>query len=605
MDQRYILPNGQPYDLWEDNTEYRKVLHVSQKDGSLNGDGSTEHPFLTVAQAVPFAVPGTKVVIHEGVYHETVRPLFSGKSYTEMVMFCGAEGEQAEITGAEVFTGTFRDSEGWKKQEGTVRNVYEFEQKDAKVYMAKFDRNVFIGTNPFGAVNGPVLPWYNGVIPKMFNARNDEMKQIVALRRGMLFCDGERMEQVLNYFQLGEKDNRFFVEDDGITFHIRFRDDSAPEGHILEYTAREYGFYPEEKYFSYIHLKNLSFTKGGNGFPPPQAGVISTNCGHHWLVEDCKVLDANGAGMDIGFQCPNRFSPEPRGHHIIRGCEFSRCGIVGLTGMPANSLTHYIDNILPSILVENCRFLDNCWHNFESLCENAALKMHRLHNSLLINNYISGVSYASGIWLDSYNVNLLIEGNVLLHVTSTYGAIFLEASNEDQIVRHNIVVDSRMNRNENGGNGIYSHTCEDIKTVRNICLNCENHGIVHHWHDVQKVPGGSGCCGFDFDTFENIVSDCAHLVMLGRERNQVDGNIYGVFREQAPLRIAQPKAWLDLKHWQRNYGYDLHGRMADITYDLQEDTGLLLTVDGKTWQIDLLGDIAVQIDNIMEGCSRL
>jgi len=601
IDQKYILPNGEAYDLWEDKTEYKTVLHISQKNGSVNGDGSEEKPFLTIAQAVPLAVPGTKVVVHEGVYRETVRPQFSGKSNTEMVMFCAAEGEQVEITGAEIYNGTYFESEGWKKQEGTIRNVYEFAQPEAKVYAAKFDRNSFIGTNPFGAINGPVLPWYNGVVPKMFNAKNDVMKQIVTLRRGMLFCDGERVEQVLNYFQLGEKDNRFFVEDDGITFHIRFKGDSAPEGHTLEFTAREYCFYPEEKYFSYIHLKNLSFTKGGNGFPPPQAGVVSTNCGHHWLVEDCKVLYANGAGMDIGFQCPNRFSLEPRGHHIIRGCEFSHCGIVGLTGMPGNSLTHYIDNILPSILVEDCRFIDNCYHNFESLCENAALKMHRLHNSLLINNYFSGVHYASGIWLDSYNVNLLIEGNVLLHVTSTYGGIFLEASNEDQVVRHNIAVDSTSNNgHENGGNGIYSHTCEDIKTIRNICLGCERHGIVHHWHDVQKVPGGAGCSGFDFDTVENIVSDCDHLVMLGREKNVVDGNIYGVYREQAPLRIVNPKAWLDLSHWRRNYGYDLHGRMAEISYELQEDKRLLITIDGRNYDIDLFGDISKQIDNIID-----
>jgi len=599
--KKYILPNGNAYDLWEDKTSYQTILHVSQKNGSTAGDGSAQKPFLTIAQAVPLAKPGTKVVIHEGIYRETVRPIFSGKSEEEMVMFCGAEGEQVEVTGAEIFRGTFRESEGWKRQEGTIRNVYEFDQKDAKVYMTRFDRTAFIGTNPFGAINGPVLPWYNGVAPKLFKATNDDTKQIVSMRRGMLFCDGQRVEQVLNYFQLGEKDNRFFVEDDGLTFHIRFKDDASPENHVLEYTAREYCFYPEEKYFSYMHLKNLSFTKGGNGFPPPQAGVLSTNCGHHWLIEDCKVLDANGTGADIGFQCPNRFSLEPRGHHIIRGCEFSRCGIVGLTGMPANSMTHYIDNVFPSILVENCRFIDNCWHNFESLCENAALKMHRLHDSLLINNYFSNTHYASGIWLDSFNVNILLEGNVVLHTASTYGGIFLEANNEDQIVRHNIVVDSRIYKSENGGNGIYSHTCEDIKTIRNICLACENHGIVHHWHDVQKVPGGAGCSGFGFDTIENIVSHCTHLVMLGREKNEVDGNIYGTYFEQAPLRIVQPKAWLNLPHWQRNYGYDLHGRQAEISYSLEDDdTRLLLTIDGDAYSIDLLGDIAAQIDQILD-----
>ena len=195
FDKKYMLPDGTFYDLWEDGTAYKTILHVSQKNGSLEGDGSAEKPFLTIAQAVPLAKAGTKVVIHEGVYRETVRPVFGGNSATEMVMFCGAEGEQVEITGTEIYNGSFFESEGWKKQEGTIRDRFDFDQPEAKVYAAKFNRNAFIGTNPFGAINGPVLPWWNGVVPKMFNAKNDVNRQLVTLRRGMLFCDGERVEQ--------------------------------------------------------------------------------------------------------------------------------------------------------------------------------------------------------------------------------------------------------------------------------------------------------------------------------------------------------------------------------------------------------------------------
>ena len=98
VDSKYILPNGNPYDLWEDKTQYKTLLHVSQKNGSLTGDGSESNPFLTIAQAVPLAKPGTKVIIHEGIYRETVRPICGGNSETEMVMFCGAEGENVEST---------------------------------------------------------------------------------------------------------------------------------------------------------------------------------------------------------------------------------------------------------------------------------------------------------------------------------------------------------------------------------------------------------------------------------------------------------------------------------------------------------------------------
>ena len=220
MDKKYILPDGTPFAMWEDATQYTKILHVSQKNGTEDGDGSAEKPFLTISQAVPLATAGTKVVIHEGIYRETVRPIFGGNSNTEMVMFCGAEGEQVEITGAEAYTGTFRDSEGWKMTEGPERKN-EFAQPDAKVYMGRFDRSLFIGSNPFETINGPFIPWYYGKVAKMFHAKSEDTQQVVTLRRGLLFCDGERMEQVLNYFQLGEKDNRFFVEDDGVTFAMK------------------------------------------------------------------------------------------------------------------------------------------------------------------------------------------------------------------------------------------------------------------------------------------------------------------------------------------------------------------------------------------------
>ncbi len=186
----YILPNGKEFTPWCDETKYTKILHVSQKTGSLDGTGSESKPFLTIEQAVPYATPGTKVIIHEGVYRETVRPIFSGKSKEEMVMFCGAEGEIAEITGAELHRGSFRESEGWKKQESTIQDKWDFTQPDAKVYMTKFDRNLFIGCNPFSMANGPLIPWYASTIGKLYHAKHTRSQRSTTLRRGLLFCGG-------------------------------------------------------------------------------------------------------------------------------------------------------------------------------------------------------------------------------------------------------------------------------------------------------------------------------------------------------------------------------------------------------------------------------
>lgn len=601
----YILPNGKEFIPWQDETHYTKILHVSQKIGSLDGTGSESKPFLTIAQAVPHATPGTKVIIHEGVYRETVRPIFSGNSKEEMVMFCGAEGENAEITGAEFFEGTYRQSEGWKKQESTIADKWDFTQEDAKVYMTRLDRNMFIGINPFSMANGPLISWYGYNIGKLYHAKHPRSQRSTTMRRGLIFCDGVRMEQVINYHQLGEQDNRYYVEDDGLTVHIRFPGDTAPEEHTLELTVREQAFCPEEKYFSYIHLKNLTFTKGGNGFPPPQRGVLSTNCGNHWLIEDCKVLHANGAGADIGFQCPNAHSLAPRGGHIVRNCEFSDCGIVGLTGTPGNSDVHYLHAQQADILVENCRFNNNCWQDFEEMWENSALKLHHLKDSVFAGNIVNGTRFGCGIWADAHNTNFLMTGNVVLHTCHQYGALFVEGSKDEVTVSHNIVVDSKKNLDpreklDEGGNGFYTQTCEDIASVRNIFLGCEGSAVVHHYVPEAFCGGGSGQSARLFTVKENIISDCARHITLPEEHNTVDGNIYGTSWEVSPLRMLMPVSHHDLKHWQKNFRFDLNGKQEEISYTLIEDQGLVLNIGDTTYAIDLTEDIVPQIDAIFE-----
>ena len=221
---------------------------------------------------------------------------------------------------------------------------------------------------------------------------------------------------------------------------------------------------------------------------------------------------------------------------------------------------------------------------------------------------INGTSYAPGLWTDANN-NVLIEGNVVLHINTMWGAIFVEASNDFLMLRHNIVVDVNKNKGyEIGGSGLYSHTCEDVKTTRNISLGCEGSGIAHHSieplskiPDIQRIDGGSGASGTGFDTFDNVVSDCTHLVTLGSGKCEVDGNIYGSHHLQAPLRIERPSTYMDLDHWRKNFDFDINGRTENIKYSLENsDTKLVLTIGEKTYNIDLMADNGPQIDKIFE-----
>ena len=56
-----------------------KVYHVS-KAGSDHSPGTEAAPFLTIQKAAEEAQSGDKVVVHEGVYREWIKPRNGGLS---------------------------------------------------------------------------------------------------------------------------------------------------------------------------------------------------------------------------------------------------------------------------------------------------------------------------------------------------------------------------------------------------------------------------------------------------------------------------------------------------------------------------------------------
>lgn len=559
------LADGSPFDLLEDKTRYRRVYHVAQGHpaASDDNDGNADRPFLTIQKAAELAGAGEMVLIHEGEYHETVRPHGTGEADDRMLCFKGADGETVVVTGAERFEGPYRPSEGWRPRIPTAKEEV-FVDAGARVFMAKLPRGLFIGVNPFAAVNGPTEPWFSDLA---YHSHEPHWQKVASMKRGMIFCDGARLTQVANYWDLGACAGSFYVEGDGLTVHLRMPLDDDPTGHALVFTAREQCFCPEDKYSGYVKIENITFRMAGNGFPPPQRGAVSTNCGHHYLIENCRFEDANSIGVDIGCQCPARHSSQPRGHHIVRNNVFARCGICGLCGVPGSTdSTHYLDVQQAGIAVLGNRFIDNCWQDFEDLQESAAVKLHHLRDSLIAGNTVHTTHYGSGIWTDAACENLAIRENVVVNVKATWGGIFVEASHDDIEVSSNIVIGTK--RNGSGGNGIYSHNCDNILNKRNIVLGCEGYGIYHRYGGTERIYRGRGNTGYGIDFYENIIAGCAYAIMQPTERGHADRNVYGAFAEAGYLKVGLPELHLDLKAWRGFMGWDLKGIEADIDYAL-------------------------------------
>lgn len=112
QDLSAILPDGTSFDFWETDCAYARELHVDCA-APEDGDGSAEHPFRTINAAARLATPGTRVLIHPGVYRECVRPATGGTDPSHMISY-EAWGEGDVIIRASEQVTDFIPSTGWR-----------------------------------------------------------------------------------------------------------------------------------------------------------------------------------------------------------------------------------------------------------------------------------------------------------------------------------------------------------------------------------------------------------------------------------------------------------------------------------------------------------
>lgn len=594
----YILPDGSRYEAWDCSTEYKKTYHVNQRAANASDEnpGTAGQPFRTIGKAAQVLRPGERVVIHAGIYREKVCPEAGGTSPAEMISYEAAEGEQVIISGAEVWQTEWTPSIGYKQRiqkedfmlEGSSQAEYNVrENPDPQVWQGSFPVEPFAGVNPFAMTNSPSLTWQSVMYPILpVRYVTEEESWIYVMRRGLFFVDGKRQEQVRWPYVPWEQPGTFFIEDDGLTLHFSLKDHKKPQDCLLEYTAREQGFVPAKRGLGYIRLKGLRFEKYGNGFFPPQKGAVSTNCGHHWIIEDCEVDWANCAGIDVGFLSHHHWQEGIRGHHIIRRNTISHCGITGVCGLPLAG--YHMD----SMLVEDNDFYGNSWHDAEKCWECSSIKLHRLRNSIIRGNRVWDVGYGSAIWADYLNVNTRITGNICIGVKSAiHGCIFVEASQEPNLVDHNLVMNVGKGRDGEGGNGIYEHDCDKLRVENNIILGARGTAIQMHFGEYDRIVDGRGSLGRGMCVTGNLIADCGAAITFPNADNFADRNYYGQFPQPGgEWKIENPERFHSLQSVQEVFGWERGARKLKVCSRLTDDRRHLtleLTWAGETRVFEL------------------
>jgi len=572
-----ILPDGSTFEFWEKNPKWTRELFVSNTDpaASDGNDGSEGKPFRTIGKAAAVATPGTRVRIHAGIYRECVQPDQGGTDPEHMISY-EAFGDGDVIIRASEEVHEFRKSEGWMIFRGFGPKP---ERDDIRIWEYDLDPEIFRGYNPFCAVN---------ILHDRLFIEYDKTDMTTYLnRRGCVFCDGKPLKQVALYNGMGQEDNTYWVEANGMKVHFRLAGDEDPKDHRIEVTVREQCFAPEKEFLSYIRLKSLKCEHAATGAPVPQRGAISAHRGHHWIIEDCEVNWSNGVGIDCGHECwHHTHTPEEIvGYSVIRNCRIRDVGVCGIAGMFAERM-----------LIEDNVIEGTGWQKMELSWEAGAIKLHNSVNGLIRDNVFRNTFRADHIWLDCGNENNRICGNLFLDGIEQREAIFIECTRDGiNQIDHNIIwnVEGRFDPakvpQEPGssgwyktrehdiinGYGIYGEGTDRLRIEHNLIGKCRHSGyylkpVGFRMHGLER--GGTSR---DAKIFNNIFYDCGEAaIVFPTKDNEAEGNLY-VRLQGGYLRIMypEPEVCLNLPAWQEFCGFDLEGQNGWFDIDLDRETG--------------------------------
>ncbi|MBN2590904.1 MAG: right-handed parallel beta-helix repeat-containing protein [Sedimentisphaerales bacterium] len=614
------LPDGTEFTFWEQPLEFSKTYYVNcnSPDADDNGPGTSEKPFKTISKAAEVLQPGERVVIATGVYREFVRPARGGTGPTQMISYEAAPGAKVSIRGSEVVNindlersvTASRGRGGFGGGGGGQVTIWKYQLKN-EMFPDMY--------NPF-AVPSIAASW------GWLNTKTVDMGPYLR-KRGLVFVNGkplEPMEQTneLGNTQLrswiptpppenpptsrggmptrtpggaimqeigGSSDARFAVESTGNIIYMRLPDD-AGENPLIEITTREQAFAPLEGGLGYIRIKGLTFQHAGNGYPPPQHGIVSTMGGNHWIIEDNTIEWANGVGLDIGGGGRGgggNSGVRAGAGHVIRGNTVRYCGVCGICG-------HGTDGVL----IENNTIEWIGFADAEREWESGAVKFHNASNMMLRNNIIRHIRHANAVWYDVGNVNCRVTSNILADVLTVSAAVHMEMTRDYMLVDNNIIWNVRNSEpgtpGQRGaaGSAFFIHATDCIVIANNIIGHCDNDGV---YFVLRPDRGGSGL-GTQNYVYNNIFTNCGTGAIRFLDRdNYAKGNVYTSMPEKfLGFTENEQTKWYDLKEWQETFkenNWDVNSITVDMDIDFDPDT-LELTMDAKDLkEVAILGKV--------------
>ncbi|GHJ43029.1 hypothetical protein Cs7R123_03710 [Catellatospora sp. TT07R-123] len=391
-----------------------RAIHVA-KNGSDSAAGTSAAPYLTINRAAQDAQPGDTVIVHAGLYRETVKPARGGTDEASRITYTNAGDGEVVIKGSE-------EVNSWTRSSGNV-----WRATLASGYFGAY--NPYATRQPNGG-GGDFFPVYTA---------------------GDVYLDEQAYRQKSTLAEVQNGADTWYAEvvSGNTTIYANFGT-ADPNARLAEINVRRQVFAPDAWGLGYLTVRGFTVKHAANtysDFPSSptrsQAGAISVNGGLRWIIENNIVINARTIGIDIGLGNDEWAGNRPGntrthfhntsqyGSHIVRNNYIAKSGQSGIAGVFSWN----------SDLLYN-RIEDTNYRNEFSGAETAPIKVHYMNEGLIKGNYIrnSQGGNSAGIWTDWGNQNVRVTGNIVMNAPWGY---YAEAVFGPVLVDNNVFIGNR------------------------------------------------------------------------------------------------------------------------------------------------------------------
>ncbi|WP_328584291.1 galactose-binding domain-containing protein [Streptomyces sp. NBC_00370] len=416
-----------------------RAIHVA-KNGNDGNAGTQASPYLTINHAAQVAQPGDTVVVHAGLYRETVKPARGGTDEQHRITYTNAGDGEVTVKGSE-------EINSWTRGSGDVWSV-------------TLPNSYFGDWNPYaqGQPNGGGGGTFAGYTA------------------GDVYLDESAYREKPSLSTVQGAANTWYSEVGSTSTTVWANFNGAdPNARLAELNVRRQVFAPDVWGLGYITLNGFTIKQAANtysDFPDSpdrrQAGAISVYGGLKWIIENNIVINARTIGIDIGLSNDTWAGNRPGtartdfhntaayGSHIVRNNYIAKCGQSGIAGVFS-----WHSQILYN------RIEDTNYRDEFSGAETAPIKVHYMNEGLIKGNYVknSKGGNSAGIWTDWGSQNVRVTGNIVMNSPWGY---YAEAVFGPVLVDNNVFI---------GNSDIRTLDATGIVFANNLFVD---NGAIHH-----------------------------------------------------------------------------------------------------------------------------